>query len=168
MCSATDKLKRKEGQATVEAAFAIPILMVLILLLLQPGIVLYDKTVMNNAAWEGCRLLTTTAAENDATNEDYIRRRLSSIPEADIFHVHSTGCTWEIERDGDDSTSEVSVTIRTEVKPLPLVDIGLHACGAVNENGNIELEVVARSSTQPDWAQASLEGTPRSVLRDSA
>ena len=36
-------LREESGQSTVEAAFALPVLMVLFLLLLQPGIILYDR-----------------------------------------------------------------------------------------------------------------------------
>ncbi len=46
---------REDGQATVEAAFALPVLFLLVLLLVQPGIVLYDRMVMASAAAEGCR-----------------------------------------------------------------------------------------------------------------
>ena len=48
------------GQATVEAAFALPIALVLVILLVQPGILLYDRIVMQQAAAETCRLLATT------------------------------------------------------------------------------------------------------------
>ena len=82
-------LREESGQSTVEAAFALPVLMVLFLLLLQPGIILYDRIVMEGAAAEGCRLIAT-AADPGQVEEDYIRRRLSAVPQADIFHVHST------------------------------------------------------------------------------
>ena len=51
---------REAGQATVEAVFVIPVLFVAMLLLIQPGIVLYDRMVMANAAAEGCRVLATS------------------------------------------------------------------------------------------------------------
>ena len=44
----------------------IPVLFTALLLLLQPGILLYDRMVMQGAAAEGCRLLATkTAALGD-------------------------------------------------------------------------------------------------------
>ena len=55
------------GQATVEAAFALPIALLLVLLLVQPGILLYDRIVMQGAAAEACRLLATTD-EADASD----------------------------------------------------------------------------------------------------
>ncbi len=56
MCSRTDEA----GQATVEAAFLVPVLFIVLLLLLQPGILLYDRIVMQGAAAQGCRLLATS------------------------------------------------------------------------------------------------------------
>ena len=40
------------GHATVEAAFALPIALALVILLVQPGILLYDRIVMQQAAAE--------------------------------------------------------------------------------------------------------------------
>ena len=51
----------------MEAAFALPIALLLVLLLVQPGILLYDRIVMQGAAAEACRLLATTD-EADASD----------------------------------------------------------------------------------------------------
>ena len=40
----------ERGQATVEAAFLIPVLFTVLLLSVQPGMVLYDRMVMRAAA----------------------------------------------------------------------------------------------------------------------
>ena len=42
--------REEAGQATVEAAFALPISLALVILLVQPGILLYDRIVMQQAA----------------------------------------------------------------------------------------------------------------------
>lgn len=52
-------LKYDSGQAAVECAFLIPVVLLLLLFLIQPGIILYNHTVMKAAASEGCRLLST-------------------------------------------------------------------------------------------------------------
>lgn len=67
------------GQSTAEAAVALPVVFLLVLLLVQPGIVLYDRMVMAGAAAEGCRLLATSDGDA-ATCEEYVRRRLGAIP----------------------------------------------------------------------------------------
>ena len=65
------------GQSTVEAAVALPVVFLLVLLLVQPGIVLYDRMVMAGAAAEGCRLLATSDGDA-ATCEEYVRRPSTS------------------------------------------------------------------------------------------
>lgn len=158
MCSVTRKLAECRGQATVEAAFAIPVLMILMLLLLQPGILLYDRIVMEGAAAEGCRLLATTTGSNAGTNDDYIRRRLSAVPQIDQFHVHSSGCSWRIELTGDERADDVAVKIATEVKPLPLLDVAMALMGLTNSSGNLVVEVEATGRTQPEWVGGAVEG----------
>lgn len=155
-----------KGQSSIEAAFALPVLMVLMLMLLQPGILLYDRIVMESAAAEGCRLLATTTEENAVSNEDYIRRRLSAVPQVDIFHVHGSACTWDIGLSGSDTSERVSVSIATEVKPLPLLDIALSLFGMTNSDGNLTIHVQEEMPTQPSWVRLSEEGAnPRGWVR---
>lgn len=157
MCSRTEPpggalraLARDDGQSTVEATFALPIVLLLVLLLVQPGIILYDRIVMEAAAAEGCRLLATS--NEGSSVEAFLRRRLSAVPEQDLFHVHGSGCTWDIELHGRESSSEVSVSIYNEVTPVPLIGAGAQALGLTNSRGNLEIEVRASQPTQPDWA----------------
>lgn len=161
MCSAIERMivrKAREdaGQSTVEAAFALPILMVLILLMLQPAIVLYDYVVLKSAAAEGCRLLATSAGGDE--NDDYMRRRLSAIPQHDLFHVHTGECSYQIEMDGDESSQEVSVTLSTKLKPLPLLDIGMKLSGLTDEDGCLKVEASSTMPTQADWVWTSASG----------
>ncbi len=140
------------GQTSVEAAFLIPILLGGVLLLVQPGIILYDRTVMQAAAAEACRLLATS---NDTSEgglcDSYIKRRLGAIPPHDLFHVHKEGCTWEIALEGNEATNEVSVTISTALRPLPLIDFAGKTLGFVDETGYIYITVSASMPTQPTW-----------------
>lgn len=87
---------RMKGQATVEAALLIPALLISLLLLIQPGILLYTRMVMEGAAAEGCRVLATASSleENTATVEDFVKRRLASVPQQENFHVHDPSCSW--------------------------------------------------------------------------
>lgn len=147
----------------MEAAFALPVLLVAILLLLQPGILLYDRMVMQAAAAEGCRLLATrTDAQGsmDEACEAYVRHRLGAIPQQDCFHVHdgAAGCSWEISLSGDERAQTVEVAIANEVKPLPLLDAAAGLLGMVNEKGNLEVEVRAQAPAQPGWAGDALAG----------
>lgn len=149
------------GQATVEAAFLIPVLCLIVLLLLQPGIVLYDRMVMQAAASDACRLLATkTDASGNMSEaaEDFVRHRLGAVPQTSIFHKHDGACSWDIQIDGDESSSQVGVTIKNELQPLPFLDVTGSLLGFTNSSGNLELEVQANSVVQPDWAQGSPAG----------
>ncbi|MCI8469592.1 MAG: pilus assembly protein [Eggerthellaceae bacterium] len=144
----------EEGQATVEAAFALPVLCLLALLLAQPGILLYDRLVMEAAAAEGCRLLATRSdAMGDAQEqcENYVLRHLGSVPPVDCFHVHGDACTWKVDLDGDERSEQVRVTVSTEVRPLPLLDAGAALLGLVNERGNLVLSVERSARPRPAW-----------------
>lgn len=147
---------RERGQGSVEAALLIPVLMVALLLLIQPAILLYDRMVMQGAAAEGCRLLSTRTDAAGAMGdscEAFIRRRLGAVPPQDCFHVHEGGCSWEIALEGDEAAQSVSVAIRNEARPLPLLDAAGALLGIVNEAGNFELEVRASMPTQPSWVE---------------
>ena len=152
------RLASEKGQGTVEAAVVIPVLFLLMLLLLQPGIVLYDRIVMGNAAAEACRLLAT---KTDATGsmhdscEAFVRHRLSAVPQHDCFHVHGASCSWSIKLSGDEGSEYVSVRIRNELKPLPLFDGGATLLGLTNGAGNLEIEESVTMPTQPAWAAAA-------------
>lgn len=145
------------GQTTVEAAFALPVLLLLVILLVQPGIVLYDRMVMAGAAAEGCRLLATGAGD-EATCVAFVKRRLGTVPPQDYFHVHDGGCTWEVVCEGGGGADRSRVTVRTEVKPLPLLGAPAALAGLVNERGNLEVEVSAEVPTRAAWARQSLGG----------
>ena len=148
-------LRDERGQATVEAAFAVPVLMVLVLMLVQPGIILYDRIVMEGAAAAGCRLLATLPESDAELCEDFVMRRLGAVPPHDFFHVHGGGCSWEVELSGSEASSKVEITISTEVKPLPLIGFAAVLMGAGNDEGNFVVEVTSAMSTQPAWVLES-------------
>ena len=144
----------ERGQATVEAAVVIPILFVALLLLLQPGILLYDRMVMQAAAAEGCRLLATKTGvlgDMDDSCEAFVRHRLGSVPPHDCFHIHRDGCSWKIIMEGDEASQIVRVTIENDVRPLPLLDIAAVLLGMTDAEGNLHVEVSVSQSTQPSW-----------------
>ena len=151
-------LASEKGQGTVEAAIAIPVLFLLLLLLLQPGIVLYDRLVMGNAAAEGCRLFATAHGDSGAY-EAFIRHKLAAVPQHDCFHVHHGSCSWAIEVHGDESSGVVTVSIGNELKPLPLFDMGSKLLGMTNGNGNLVIAESVTMPTQPGWVASSPAGS---------
>lgn len=147
------KVFEKRGQATVEAAFLVPVLMCVLLLMIEPGIVLYDRIVMNSAVVEGARLLSTQKDGDTKLVEDYIKRRLGAVPSVDIFHVHEGQCSYEIVCSGNCNSPSVSVTLKNKIKVLPLLDISLRAFGGISDDGQFEIEVTSMLPTQNTWAK---------------
>ena len=143
------------GQATVEAAIMIPIVFLLLLLLAQPAILLYNQIVMENAAAEGCRLLSTRT-EFGAYSGDkyvgYVKRRLAAVPPLDIFHASASGAEWQIELIGDESSDMVSVRITNRLRPLPIIGWGAALLGLTDSSGYIVQTVEVSMPTQPNWA----------------
>ncbi|GKG91661.1 MULTISPECIES: TadE/TadG family type IV pilus assembly protein [Gordonibacter] len=152
---------RERGQATVEAAVLIPVLFTALLLLLQPGILLYDRMVMQGAAAEGCRLLATKTAalgDMDGSCEAFVRHRLGAVPPHDCFHVHHGGCSWDIVMTGDEGSQMVSVSVGTDVRPLPLLDVGATLLGMTDAAGNLHLETTVSLPVQPTWVDGAEAG----------
>lgn len=120
----------ERGQATVEAAFLIPILFTVLLLSVQPGMVLYDRMVMQAAASDACRLAavkTDAVGDSSQAVEAFVRHRLGAIPPVPCFHVHDGGCSWEVSVQGDEHSEKVSVEVVGKVKPLPFFGRGRRA-----------------------------------------
>lgn len=151
------------GQATVEAAFLIPVLLIALLLLVQPGILLYDRMVMGAAAAEACRLLATktdAAGDMGASCEAFVRHRLGSVPPVACFHVHEGRCSWDVRLEGGEGSNAVRATIANEARPLPLIGAGAALLGIVNAEGNFSIEVTAEQEVQPGWTQSAPGGGP--------
>lgn len=148
------------GQTTVEAAFLLPIFVLLLLLLCQPIILLYNRMVMQNAACEGCRLLMTRSVGESPYGvdayEDYIKRRLGVIPSLSIFHIHDPDCSYEIKLEGDEASGNVKVSISNKVLLLPLIGQSAALLGK-SESGGVYTQVV---EVQLPSRQAWVRGTP--------
>lgn len=156
------------GQSTVEAALLVPILLGCILLLAQPCIYLYDRMVMQQAAAEACRLLSTLPEGDADAVEGLVRRRLAAVPQQDCFHVHDgSSCSWSIETQGGQASDKVTVAIENKIIPLPLLDFSCKAVGATDGNGCWTIRVEETMTTQPAWARSSSSGSdPSSWVGD--
>lgn len=163
-------LGRDRGQAVVECAFLIPVVLLVLMMLIQPGILLYNYMVMNAAAAEGCRLLATKTAvsTSEEVYEDTVRRHLGSIPQQENFHVHQSGCSWVISMEGSEESITVSVSIENQIKPLPFFDFGSRVLGLTNAEGNFVQEVQVERDVYSAWVAQSEDGiSPRDwVSRD--
>ena len=144
------RFKSLDAQGTLEAAFIIPILMTLMLLLIQPAIVCYDLVIMKSASAQACRLASEAGNSGSSGVENFIRRRLSAIPQVDIFHVHSSSCSYVIDIEGTNEKTS-TVTIKNKIKPLPLIDIALGTFGATLPDGTLELTSSSTQKSNPSW-----------------
>lgn len=151
-------IRKDKGQATVEAAIMIPIIFLILLLLIEPSILLYDFCIMNSSASETCRILST-CNELDKVNvcETYAKKRLSAIPQQDNFHLHSSGCSYEITLIGNENSEECEVKIKNEIVPLPLIGFLSDIVGILNNNKNFELIASANYKSRPSWVKNNLK-----------
>lgn len=136
------------GQASVEAAFLLPTLLVVLGMLLQPACILFTRMIMMQAAAETARLLVT--AEGGAeTCRSFCLRRLRAVPDAALFHTGGED-DWEIDIVGSDSDAAVSIS--GHARPLPL--FGLLA-GLVLEHDAQGVVISASYSIRlrPSWLE---------------
>lgn len=147
------------GQLTVEGAFLIPVILLMLMLLIQPGILLYNRVVMQSAASEGCRLISTRpSGDSPDAYEGYVIRRLGSVPQQKNFHVHEGACTWEVCFDGGEESDIVTVTIKNQAEPLPFFDFGARSLGLVNGEGNFVQEVSVSTHSKSAWVVGNDQG----------
>ena len=149
MRSPTDRCK---GQAAVEAAFLLPVLLVVLGLMVQPSLMLYNRCVMCAAAYEGCRMLQTGTLDTVASRA-YIVRRLSAVPHADAFHCGGDE-GWEVSMEGGGS-GPAKVKIGNRLRPLPLFGVSAGLFAAMQGDGTVKQEVTAAGELWPAWAQVS-------------
>ena len=138
----------EHGQATVEAAFLLPVLFLVLGLFLQPAFLLYNRCVMYAAAAEGCRLVATASADEGALKA-YVQRRLRAVPRLSAFHEGGDDA-WEIALAGGQTGGEVSVSIVNHARPLPFFGIGAGLVGQMDGDG-VRQEVRVALHVVPQW-----------------
>ena len=146
------------GQASVEAATFVPVIMLLLALLLQPAFLLYTRSVMQQAAAEGVRVLATRevgGAGDDAACEAYVKRRLRAAPDVAAFHTGE----WEVELSGDSTSREVRVGVEGRLRPLPLLGVLAQMLGVLAQmlgepdGDEVVLRVEVTGGARPDWLE---------------
>ena len=82
---------REEGQATLEAALTLPIVLIALLLIVQVGIVVRDVLALQQAAREGARVAAVSG--DDAEASDAVRNSAGPLDASQV--------EIDIDRDGD-------------------------------------------------------------------
>lgn len=129
----------------------LPTFLTLILLALQPVCLLYTRAVMESAAAETARLMTTTTAEDDDLKE-FTLRRLAAVPNVSIFHAGGP-LSWDVELSRADAGGVSSVSVSGEVKPLPVIGAFAQVMGGTAEGGYVELKVDVSYQSRPEWLE---------------
>ena len=138
----------KKGQASVEAAFLLPVLLVVFGLLLQPVILLYNAAVMNAAAAEACR--TAGTIEKQSSLDAFLKRRLGAIPQLSIFH--DGNWSFEYKLNSEDLNC---ITIKHDVTTLPLLGISAGLLSKRKNSHQVEQTVHVQTQIQPPWLSKS-------------
>lgn len=142
------------GQASLEAACLIPLILGLFLLLLQPVCIYYTRTVMQQTAAELARVVATGTAEQ-IDYRAYALRRLSGIPKLDIFHVGGDE-GWEVSWVGTHAAKHAYVEISGRIKLLPLLG-AFAALVTPIENGCLLLTVRVSTTSRPEWIEGDYD-----------
>lgn len=150
-------LRDGEGQATVEAAMLLPVMMLCLALLVQPACVLYTRGVMYAAAAEACRLMATPPTSSfvaESSRREYVLRRLGAVPNVDIFHVGGEA-GWTIELVGEAGGHVTGAYIATWVRPLPFIGVVASLLGPRDAAGNVLIEVTVGQTVRPSWVEGT-------------
>lgn len=142
------------GQATVEAALLVPVVLTLVALLVQPACALYTRSVMAGTAAEVARLVATTRG-SDGDVRDYALRRLAAVPDVSVFHEGGPEA-WEVEAEGPGDDGRVTVRIEGSVRPLPLLGALVSALGPSGD-GCVTLRAEATLDARSEWVRGSYE-----------
>lgn len=149
----TEVLGERRAQATVEVALLLPSFLLLLLLMLQPVCLLYTRGVMEGAASETARLMTTAGLDGDEAYRAFALRRLAAIPDLAIFHEGGPQA-WDVKVERASQTGgRVSVSIEGSVRPLPVLGAFARAFGQVNAQGDVELHVDVEYEGRPGWLE---------------
>ncbi len=117
--------KQEKGQALVELAFVLPILLILVFGIIEFGNIYYTNLTLNNASREGARTGAIRATQHDVNLEGEIRQIIKTrVPSLDYneVQVYITPNSGDIAR-GDDLKVELRYNRRL-LTPLfePILD----------------------------------------------
>ncbi len=150
-----DVARENRAQSTVEAAFLLPTFLTLVLLALQPVCLLYTRAVMESAAAETARLMTTTTVGEDKSSRSL---RAADLPRCQTFRFSMpAGLSWDIELGRADAGGVSSVSVTGEVKPLPVIGAFAQAMGSAGQNGYVELKVDVSYRSRPEWLEGDYD-----------
>ena len=153
----TQVARTNKAQSTIEAAFLLPVVMLIFLLILQPICILYTKSIMESAVSGAIRILMTWDESREPAEvgiRSYILRRLHAVPEISLFHEGGEQ-DWNIEINGSETSKNVSITIMGHVRPIPLLKLPAKVFCRVSNDGCIELVSKIDIQNKPSWKEGT-------------
>jgi Flp pilus assembly protein TadG len=125
-------IERSDGQATIEAALTLPIVLIALLLIVQVGIVVRDAVALVQTAREGARAASVTGSDDD------MRRAIvrSAGPLASDRIVVAVSPSEPDRKKGDAVTVTLSYTERLAipiVSRIVSMDLPLHASATTRQ-----------------------------------
>ena len=144
------------AQATVEAAFLLPTFLALVALAVQPVCVLYTRSVMESAASQTARLMTTWGEEDLDACRAFALRRLGAVPDVSIFHEGGP-LAWDIELAPASSGGSVRVRIEGRLRLLPVIGVFASAMGEADGTGGRSLVSEVAYDARPAWVEGVYE-----------
>lgn len=145
------------GQSSIEAALSIPAFMLVVGLMVQPCLIVYSKIAMRSAAAEACRVYAHqsdvgTGPYSQDRFSEFVQNKLAGVPFVDIFHIGGRQ-GWEIAFTSEGDRTQV--TISHEVKPLPLLGIGVNLLGDSGAHGGVVITTTTSSTLKPSWVKGT-------------
>lgn len=134
----------------------LPTFLTLILLALQPVCLLYTRAVMESAAAETARLMTTTTAEDDDLKEFTRPPACRSAQRFDLSCRRAVVVGYRA-WPGPVPGGVSAVSVSGKVKPLPVIGAFARAMGGTAEGGYVELKVDVSYQSRPEWLEGDYD-----------
>lgn len=141
----------ERAQATIEAAFVLPVALLCIGLSVQPIVYMYTKSIVQEAAYDGVRFASSES--DDKKTERYVLRRLQAIPTLEIFHLVDMN-DWNIELTR--TSSAVELRISGHIKPIPIIGTPSTLVLPHDEKGLV-VQSQARIFDRPSWREGGYD-----------
>ena len=135
-------MRTEDGQATVEAALTLPVVLIALLMIVQVGVVVRDALALTHAAREGARAAAVTG------DDDAIRAAISkaaSTLDTDAIEISIDPSEGERRRGGP-VTVTLSYSLRLEI---PIVSRIVTADIPLRASSTMRMERVATTSSPP-------------------
>lgn len=147
-------LSSEIAQASVEAAFILPVALLLCGMVIQVGIYGFTRSVMMRTCAETVRVAAFDFDGNTQDCCEFAKRRLAAIPNLALFHTPPAD-DWDIQIHVTNRSAKVSIT--GHFQPIPVIGMLVEAFGEKDDKGCV-IKAEVEGNTQPSWVEGSYDG----------